>query len=126
MTLATVSLDDKYALESGRVYLNGVQALVRLPMMERQRDAAARRPRGAVSEQHEARRCRRKCLDAILVMPAKASTGSRLRAERDLGQGFPALASGHQAGRAARHGHDDRPRRAVTGREHLDHVAVVR
>ena len=41
MTLATVSLDDKYALESGRVYLNGVQALVRLPMMQRQRDAAA-------------------------------------------------------------------------------------
>ena len=34
-------LDDKYALESGRVYLNGVQALVRLPLMQRQRDLAA-------------------------------------------------------------------------------------
>ena len=41
MALAAVSLDDKYALESGRVYLSGVQALVRLPMMQRQRDVAA-------------------------------------------------------------------------------------
>jgi indolepyruvate ferredoxin oxidoreductase len=40
-TLNQVSLDDKYALESGRVFLNGTQALVRLPMMQRQRDAAA-------------------------------------------------------------------------------------
>ncbi|WIM13537.1 indolepyruvate ferredoxin oxidoreductase family protein [Enhydrobacter sp.] len=36
-----VTLDDKYALERGRVYLTGTQALVRLPMMQRQRDAAA-------------------------------------------------------------------------------------
>ena len=36
-----VSLDDKYILESGRVYLTGTQALVRLPMMQRQRDQAA-------------------------------------------------------------------------------------
>ncbi len=41
MALAAVTLDDKYVLESGRVYLTGVQALVRLPMMQRQRDAAA-------------------------------------------------------------------------------------
>ncbi|RMD65350.1 MAG: indolepyruvate ferredoxin oxidoreductase family protein, partial [Alphaproteobacteria bacterium] len=41
MTLAAVSLDDKYTLERGRVYLTGTQALVRLPMMQRQRDAAA-------------------------------------------------------------------------------------
>jgi indolepyruvate ferredoxin oxidoreductase len=41
MANAAVSLDDKYALESGRVYLTGTQALVRLPMMQRQRDAAA-------------------------------------------------------------------------------------
>src|SRR5207302_4771566 len=39
--LATVTLDDKYVLESGRVYLTGTQALVRLPMLQRQRDAAA-------------------------------------------------------------------------------------
>src|SRR5262249_62039469 len=40
MSLA-VTLDDKYLLESGRVYLTGTQALVRLPMMQRQRDLAA-------------------------------------------------------------------------------------
>lgn len=36
-----VTLDDKYVLETGRVYLTGTQALVRLPMMQRQRDVAA-------------------------------------------------------------------------------------
>ncbi|BBK30118.1 indolepyruvate ferredoxin oxidoreductase [Stella humosa] len=41
MALAAVSLDDKYALESGRIFLTGTQALVRLPMMQRQRDLAA-------------------------------------------------------------------------------------
>ena len=41
MQLAQVTLDDKYSLESGRVYLTGIQALVRLPMMQRQRDQAA-------------------------------------------------------------------------------------
>ncbi|MEC9345964.1 MAG: indolepyruvate ferredoxin oxidoreductase family protein [Pseudomonadota bacterium] len=38
--LATVSLDDKYELESGRVFITGIQALIRLPMMQRQRDLA--------------------------------------------------------------------------------------
>ena len=41
MTLANVSLDDKYTLENGRVFLTGIQALVRLPMMQRQRDLTA-------------------------------------------------------------------------------------
>ena len=41
MTLAAVSLDDKYSQTEGRVFLTGTQALVRLPMMQRQRDAAA-------------------------------------------------------------------------------------
>ncbi|MEC8201361.1 MAG: indolepyruvate ferredoxin oxidoreductase family protein, partial [Pseudomonadota bacterium] len=41
MVLAPVTLDDKYALESGRVFLTGTQALVRLPMMQRRRDEAA-------------------------------------------------------------------------------------
>ncbi len=41
MTLASVSLDDKYRAEHGRVFLTGVQALARLPMLQRQRDAAA-------------------------------------------------------------------------------------
>jgi len=39
--LAKVSLDDKYAASSGRVFLTGTQALVRLPMMQRERDLAA-------------------------------------------------------------------------------------
>ncbi len=41
MQLAAVTLDDKYTLHSGRIYLSGVQALVRLPMLQRQRDLAA-------------------------------------------------------------------------------------
>ncbi len=41
MELAAVTLDDKYSLDSGRVYLTGIQALVRLPLMQRRRDAAA-------------------------------------------------------------------------------------
>ena len=39
--LAKASLDDKYTLDSGRVFLTGTQALVRLPMMQRTRDLAA-------------------------------------------------------------------------------------
>jgi indolepyruvate ferredoxin oxidoreductase len=39
--LARVSLADKYTLQSGRIYLSGIQALVRLPMMQRERDRAA-------------------------------------------------------------------------------------
>src|SRR5262249_33610959 len=38
-----VSLDDKYSLESGYVFMSGVQALVRLPMLQRRRDALAGR-----------------------------------------------------------------------------------
>ena len=41
MALAAVSLDDKYTLERGRVFLTGSQALARLPMMQRQRDRHA-------------------------------------------------------------------------------------
>ncbi|MEO8754134.1 MAG: indolepyruvate ferredoxin oxidoreductase family protein, partial [Casimicrobiaceae bacterium] len=39
--LRDVNLDDKYELESGRVYLNGAQAFVRLLMLQRQRDKLA-------------------------------------------------------------------------------------
>ncbi len=41
MALAQVTLDDKYEFETGRIYLTGAQALVRLPMMQRLRDLAA-------------------------------------------------------------------------------------
>ena len=35
-----ITLDDKYTATGGRVYLSGAQALVRLPLMQRQRDLA--------------------------------------------------------------------------------------
>ena len=35
------TLDDKYSRPTGRIYLSGVQALVRLPLMQRLRDQAA-------------------------------------------------------------------------------------
>ena len=37
--LETVTLDDKYSLTVGRAFMSGVQALVKLPMLQRQRDA---------------------------------------------------------------------------------------
>jgi len=40
-TLAKVSLDDKYTLERGRVFLTGIQAIIRLAMLQRERDARA-------------------------------------------------------------------------------------
>ena len=39
--IETVSLDDKYALDNGRALMSGVQALVRLPMLQKKRDAFA-------------------------------------------------------------------------------------
>src|SRR5690606_27924 len=38
--LASLSLDDKYALGHGRAFMSGVQALVRLPLLQRTRDVA--------------------------------------------------------------------------------------
>ena len=39
--LSSVTLDDKYTAKSGNIFLSGIQALVRLPMMQRERDLAA-------------------------------------------------------------------------------------
>ncbi|MDH0736297.1 indolepyruvate ferredoxin oxidoreductase family protein [Achromobacter spanius] len=39
--LESVQLDDKYTLESGRAWMSGIHALVRLPMMQRVRDVQA-------------------------------------------------------------------------------------
>ena len=39
--LEAASLDDKYTLARGRAFMSGVQALVRLPMLQRARDVAA-------------------------------------------------------------------------------------
>ena len=41
MSALPVTLEDKYTLSSGRIYLSGVQALVRLAMIQRERDLAA-------------------------------------------------------------------------------------
>lgn len=41
MRQADISLDDKYALDDGRILLNGTQALVRLALIQKKRDIAA-------------------------------------------------------------------------------------
>jgi indolepyruvate ferredoxin oxidoreductase len=37
----SVTLDDKYTLDKGRIYISGTQALVRLPMLQKERDRRA-------------------------------------------------------------------------------------
>ena len=37
-SLETVTLDDKYSLDYGYAFMSGVQALVKLPMLQRLRD----------------------------------------------------------------------------------------
>lgn len=39
--LMNVTLDDKYTSTDGKIFISGIQALARLPMMQRQRDVAA-------------------------------------------------------------------------------------
>jgi indolepyruvate ferredoxin oxidoreductase len=41
MSLSDIRIDDKYRLECGRVYMTAMQALVRLPMLQRERDRAS-------------------------------------------------------------------------------------
>jgi len=41
MALRDVTLNDKYVVEEGHVFVTGIQALVRLPMLQRDRDLAA-------------------------------------------------------------------------------------
>lgn len=36
-----ITLDDKWTLERGRAFLTGTQALIRLPMLQRERDVKA-------------------------------------------------------------------------------------
>src|SRR5437660_12502445 len=38
MALMEVGLDDKYRLDAKRIFLSGTQALVRLPMLQRERE----------------------------------------------------------------------------------------
>lgn len=39
--LREAALEDKYTLDRGRIYINGIQALVRLPMLQKERDRRA-------------------------------------------------------------------------------------
>ncbi|MBI4986965.1 MAG: indolepyruvate ferredoxin oxidoreductase family protein [Rhodocyclales bacterium] len=39
--LRQITLDDRYTVDTGRVFLTGIQALARLPMLQRDRDLAA-------------------------------------------------------------------------------------
>eukprot|EP01035_Chromulina_nebulosa_P065551 gene65551-89672_t len=39
--LASVALDDKYTATEGRIYLSGIQALVRLMLVQKWRDQKA-------------------------------------------------------------------------------------
>ena len=39
--LLEIELDDKYTARSGRIFVTGIQALVRLPLVQRQRDLRA-------------------------------------------------------------------------------------
>ena len=39
--MQAVTLDDKYLSDKGRIYLTGIQALVRLALVQRRRDQAA-------------------------------------------------------------------------------------
>ena len=49
-TGSTTTLDDKYTVSQGRVFMSGVQALVRLPMLQRTRDLrAGLKPAGVIS-----------------------------------------------------------------------------
>jgi indolepyruvate ferredoxin oxidoreductase len=48
--MASIALDDRYALTTGRAFMSGVHALVRLPMLQQLRDArAGRRTAGFIS-----------------------------------------------------------------------------
>ncbi len=40
MPMLNVTLEDKYLLDQGRIFITGTQALVRLPLMQQRRDAA--------------------------------------------------------------------------------------
>ncbi len=96
MTLAAVTLDDKYVQEQGRIYLSGIQALVRLPLLQQQRDKAAGLTTGGFISGYRGSplgvydnalwQARRFLERAQHPLPARAQRGSG----RDLGLGQPA------------------------------------
>ena len=109
--LAAVTLDDKYILEKGRVYLTGTQALVRLPMLQRQRDAAAGLNTGVLYlrlSRLAAGRARPGAVGRATLhraQPHPLSAGDQRGAGRDRGVGQPAgrAVSRRQIRRRLRH-----------------------
>jgi len=49
----TLTLDDKYTVTEGSIYLTGIQALVRLPLDQQRRDARAGLRTGAFISGYE-------------------------------------------------------------------------
>ena len=45
-----ISLDDKYVKKTGRIYINGVQSLVRLPLIQKHRDLKKVKEYGSIRE----------------------------------------------------------------------------
>jgi len=39
--LTQINLEDKYTVTNGRIFINGVQALARLPLLQKELDRAA-------------------------------------------------------------------------------------
>ena len=96
MSAAPLSLDDKYTRESGRVFLTGTQALVRLAMIQRSRDLAAGLNTGGLHlrlPRLAARRLRPGALEgeeAPRVAPRLLHAGRERGARRDRGVGHAA------------------------------------
>ena len=136
MSISDTALDDKYRLESGRVFLTGVQALARLPMLQRERDRAAGlntagyvsgyrgSPLGGLDTAlHEAERFL--AAHDVRFQPGRQR---RPRGHRDLGHAAVAPASRRQARRhlrdVVRQGPGRRPlRRRVQARQPRRHLA---
>ncbi len=94
--LAAVTLDDKYTLETGRVYLTGTQALVRLPLLQRQRDVGGGAQHGLLYfrlSRLAARRVRPGAVERAPLcraQPPQVSAGDQRGTGRHRGVGQPA------------------------------------
>ena len=47
-----ISLDDKYVKKTGRIYINGVQSLVRLSLIQKHRDLKKVKEYGSIRERN--------------------------------------------------------------------------
>ncbi len=79
MALMEVGLDDKYRLDAKRIFLSGTQALVRLPMLQRERDRARGSTPPASSRAIAARRSACTTTRCGAPKPSSSSTTSSSR-----------------------------------------------